>query len=157
MAKIDELFHCLIEKKGSDLHLEQGQKPKLRVQGEISEIEGTEVLTEEILKNIFQELVTPALWDKFNRVGDLDFAYAMGDAARFRSNFYRHFHGMGAVFRIIPTKILTLDQLNTPAVLKNFGSSAPDWFWLPAPPEAANQQLLPRLSIMSTKRPPGRS
>jgi len=121
MAKIDELFHCLIEKKGSDLHLEQGQKPKLRVQGEISEIEGTEVLTEEILKNIFQELVTPALWDKFNRVGDLDFAYAMGDAARFRSNFYRHFHGMGAVFRIIPTKILTLNQLNTPAVLKNFG------------------------------------
>lgn len=119
MPRIDKLFQYLIENKGSDLHLEEGQKPKIRCHGDLVEIYESEVLSDKIMKNLMSEIVDPAQWDIFKQRGDIDFAYSMGDTARFRSNYYRHFGGMGAVFRTIPTKILSLDELNAPLVLKN--------------------------------------
>ncbi|MBP7636010.1 PilT/PilU family type 4a pilus ATPase, partial [Candidatus Ozemobacteraceae bacterium] len=121
MAKIDEFFQAMIDLGGSDLHLEQGQKPKLRVNSEVRELDGREVLTGPFLSDLLAEIAPPALWQKYEKTGDLDFAYAMGTVARFRANYYRHFSGLGAVFRVIPSKILTLDQLNTPDILKSFG------------------------------------
>lgn len=120
MAQILDFFRELMSKNGSDLHLEQGQKPKIRRHGEIREIPGEPVLTGDVMDKILQELAPPRLWEKFRKTGDLDFAYAFGEAARFRANYYRHFHGLGAVFRIIPPRILSLDQLNIPPILKHF-------------------------------------
>ena len=121
VAKIDEFFQAMIDLGGSDLHLEQGQKPKLRVNSEVRELEGREVLTGPFLTDLLAEIAPPAVWQKYEKTGDLDFAYAMGTVARFRANYYRHFSGLGAVFRVIPSKILTLEQLDTPDILKSFG------------------------------------
>lgn len=121
VAKIDEFFQAMIDLGGSDLHLEQGQKPKLRVNSEVREMDGRDVLTGPFLSDLLAEIAPPALWQKYEQMGDLDFAYAMGTVARFRANYYRHFSGLGAVFRVIPSKILTLEQLNTPEILKSFG------------------------------------
>ncbi len=120
MAKIDALFQELINKGGSDLHLAQGQTPKIRLHGELQELENQSNLTQETLIELMKEIAEDTAWNHFSDSGDLDFAYALGNEARFRANYFRHFHGYGAIFRLIPSKILTLDELGMPEVLKSF-------------------------------------
>ncbi len=117
--EIDRMFEILIEKGGSDLHLEEGQPPKMRVHGKLEAFDGNR-LTKAYLERVLTEITTPRQWQRYVDHGDLDFAYAMGDRARFRANYFRHFYGHGAIFRIIPSKILTLDNLNAPDIFKSF-------------------------------------
>ncbi len=119
MAKIDTLFQTLIEKKGSDLHLEQGQKPKLRIHGKLEAIDAP-VLTGEEITSLLSEIASPSDWTHFESHGDLDFAYAYGTEARFRANYFRHFYGLGAVLRIIPSQIKTVEELGLPPKVKDF-------------------------------------
>ena len=122
MAYIDELFQALIENGASDLHLAEGQPPKIRRHGDIVPIwEGSAPLTHEQMAYMLSEICTPEKWQKYEECGDLDFAYQMDENNRFRCNYLKQAHGYGAVFRIIPTKILTLEQLNVPQVIKEFG------------------------------------
>ncbi len=118
VAELDRFFHTLISLKGSDLHLEQGQLPKMRVHGDLCPIEGEGVLTQEAMNALLGEIASPDGWERFRHTGDLDFAYALGGEARFRVNYYRHFFGLGAVFRLIPSKVVTLEQLGMPDTLK---------------------------------------
>jgi twitching motility protein PilT len=122
MAEIDKLFEKMIEMDGSDLHLKQGQPPRMRVHGHLEPIEGYAPLDEATLARMLKE-ITPdeSYWERFLRTGDLDFAYSMGVAARFRANCFRQFFGFGAIFRIIPTEILTLDKIGAPAVFSTLG------------------------------------
>jgi twitching motility protein PilT len=117
MAHIDVLFRHLIEKGGSDLHLAEGQPPKCRCHGEIEVIREGE-LTRSEMKTLLSEICGETRWKRFEEVGDLDFAYEMDEHSRFRCNFLKQSHGYGAVFRIIPTKILTVEQLGLPPVVK---------------------------------------
>src|SRR3989338_8119146 len=119
MAKIDALFKTLIEQKGSDLHLEQGQKPKIRLNGRLIECEAP-VLSGEEITSLLSEIASKEDWEHFGSHGDLDFAHIFGAEARFRANYFRHFFGMGAVFRIIPSQIKTLDELGLPPKVKDF-------------------------------------
>jgi len=120
MAYIDTLFKVLIESGGSDLHLGQGQPPKIRRHGEIISI-SDEILTLEQMSYMLSEICTPNRWKKFEENGDLDFAYEMDADNRFRCNYLKQTNGYGAVFRIIPTKIKTLEDLGVPQVIKRFG------------------------------------
>lgn len=122
MAAIDKLFQILMTFEGSDLHLKQGQKPKIRVHGHLTEVEDYPVLTEKHLTELLEEIVPEqSYWDRFIKSGDVDFAYAMGNVARFRANYFRQFFGYGAIFRIIPSKILTLETIRAPETFKTFG------------------------------------
>ncbi|MBF0331815.1 MAG: PilT/PilU family type 4a pilus ATPase [Candidatus Omnitrophica bacterium] len=118
MPKIDRIFEQMIALKASDLHMAQGQRPKMRVHGSLVEVEGTTVLTQEELRGLLIEIAPPERWAKFEQGGDLDFAYALGQAARFRANYYRQFFGLGAVFRLIPSQVISLDKLDMPPALK---------------------------------------
>lgn len=118
MAEIDTLFKTLIERKGSDLHLEEGQKAKIRLQGVLVDI-GQERLTRESLSKLLSPIAEPSEWENFFATGDLDFAHAF-DGNRFRANYFKHFHGIGAVFRLIPSKICTIEELDLPQHIKNF-------------------------------------
>lgn len=120
MAKIDRLFEVLLKLQGSDLHLLEGEKPKVRVHGRLEPIEKEPVLTREIIEGYLKEICEPERWARFIETMDLDFAYAKDEQFRFRSNYYFHLKGMGAVFRTIPTTIQTLEELNLPPVLKTF-------------------------------------
>jgi twitching motility protein PilT len=119
MAKIDSLFYQLIKKNGSDLHLAQGRKPKIRVNGRLMELSEYPVFTREYLCEILMEISSPELWEKFQDSGDIDFAYDLDNGSRFRSNYLRHFYGFGAVFRLIPSRIMTFDELQLPPVCKS--------------------------------------
>lgn len=117
MPRIDALFDIMLAENGSDLHLAEGQPPKIRRHGQLMKLD-LPVLTAEVMTDYLQEICEPDRWQHFLHTGDLDFAYVFGDRARFRSNFLYQAHGMGAVFRTIPTKIKTLDDLDLPPVLK---------------------------------------
>lgn len=119
MAKIDTFFETLIAEGGSDLHLGEGEPPKIRIHGEIKPIR-EEILTSEEMKNLLQEIAGAKRWGKFTEGGDLDFAYEMNESARFRCNFLKQVKGYGAVFRLIPTKIASLEELGVPEVIKTF-------------------------------------
>lgn len=121
MPKIDQLFETMISRGGSDLHLEEGQVPKIRLNGILVDLDQP-VLTESSLLEYLHEICGPNHWQRFKDTADVDFAYDMGGKARFRSNYFRHASGFGAIFRIIPTKILTLEQLQAPTVLQSFAT-----------------------------------
>lgn len=120
MAYIDQFFEVLIEAGASDLHLAQGQPPKIRRHGDIVAIR-EEIITQEEAAYMLSEIAGPTRWAQYEEKGDLDFAYEMNEDSRFRCNFLKQTNGYGAVFRLIPTKILTLEQLGIPEVVKEFG------------------------------------
>ncbi len=120
MPYIDQFFAVLVNAGASDLHLAEGQPPKIRRHGEVIGIR-EEVLTHEEMSYMMSEISGPERWQRFEEGGDLDFAYEMDEHSRFRCNFLKQAHGYGCVFRLIPTKIMTLDQLGIPPVVKEFG------------------------------------
>lgn len=122
MAAIDTLFEILIDKNGSDLHLAQGQPPKCRVHGELEVVDDYPALTQEEITSLLKEIADKQKWEKYVSSGDCDFAYTMGTKARFRANYLRQAHGFGAVFRVIPSEVLTLEQVDAPEVFKSFAA-----------------------------------
>ena len=122
MATIDKYFKILVESGGSDLHLSEGEPPKIRIHGGVSAIEGEAILEGESFKNMLAEICDPKAFARYLEEGDLDFAYEMDEESRFRCNFLKQRQGLGAVFRLIPTKILTLEDLGIPEVVKEFAN-----------------------------------
>jgi twitching motility protein PilT len=120
MAYIDQFFEVLISAGASDLHLGEGQPPKIRRHGEIMPIRN-EVLTHDEMAYMMSEISGPDRWDRFMQHGDLDLAYEMDEHSRFRCNFLKTAGGLGCVYRLIPTKISSLEQLGIPPVVKEFG------------------------------------
>ena len=117
MAKIDEFFRMMAEQGASDLHLISGQQPVLRVDGELERITGQAVLTQDTLHPLLDEIMPGSKKDQFESSGDVDFGYEIPGLARFRCNCFNHKHGLGAVFRKIPSKILTAEELGLPPIL----------------------------------------
>lgn len=121
MADIDSLFTYLVEAGGSDLHLSEGEHPKIRIHGAISEIPDQKLLTHELIDSLLSEICDPKAYELYKNTGDLDFAYSMDKQSRFRCNYLQQKNGLAAVFRLIPTEIASLEDLNIPQVIKQFG------------------------------------
>jgi twitching motility protein PilT len=119
--QIDALFQVLVTEGGSDLHLGEGEYPKYRKNGDIQPIPNTEVLTHASLSALLEEICPPQYWQKYLKTGDLDFAYEMDEESRFRCNYHKHLNGFGAIFRLIPNRIKTIDELGVPKILETFG------------------------------------
>lgn len=113
MARIDALFKLMSDKGASDLHLSTGAPPIFRLRGEM-ERQNFKVLVHEELKAILYEILTQKQRDHFEEKHDLDFAYSVPGLARFRGNMMMQHRGISAVFRIIPSKILSADDLGLP-------------------------------------------
>ncbi|MEZ4371232.1 MAG: type IV pilus twitching motility protein PilT [Polyangiaceae bacterium] len=116
MAQIDRLFDVLLDRGGSDLHLSVGYPPMIRSKGDLVRISQTPI-GKELMEQLLGEICDPERFKTFQETGDLDFAYAYGNKARFRANYLRKTTGAGAVFRTIPSKILTAEQLDLPAAV----------------------------------------
>jgi twitching motility protein PilT len=121
MARIDAYFQYLVANKGSDLHLSEGQPPKVRKHGSVVAIPDQPVLEGEEFKEMLAEICDPKAFERYLETGDLDFAYSMDEESRFRCNYLKQNHGLGAVFRLIPTEIMSLESLGVPEVVKQFG------------------------------------
>jgi len=118
----DELrifLRALISQGGSDLHIKAGAIVRLRVDGSLK-ILGNETLTAKMVDTIIQEITTPEQYKKLNKEKSLDFTYVLGAEYRFRVNCFYQMDGLSAVFRLIPVKIMTLEELNLPEVIKSF-------------------------------------
>ncbi len=120
MAYIDRFLNVVVEQGGSDLHIGESQPPKIRRHGDVMPIREEPVTRDEAVR-MLSEIAGSDNWQIFNERGDLDFAYEMDAKSRFRCNFLKQANGYGAVFRLIPTEIASLEQLGIPAVVKEFG------------------------------------
>ncbi len=121
MAQIDAFFKLMNEKGASDLHLVAGQQPVLRIDGEIERVK-YKVLDNDTLKSMIYEIAPEEKIKEFEETGDVDFAYEIPGLARYRANFFLQKNGVGAVFREIPSAIMTCDQLGFPPVVKRLAT-----------------------------------
>jgi len=121
MAQIDTFFRQMKEQGASDLHMVIGFPPLLRLRGELIPLDAP-VLTPESNKKILFEILDPNQQEAIEKNKDFDKAYELDGIGRFRCNFLYQHRGIGAVFRIIPTKILTLSQLGMPEVVSTIAN-----------------------------------
>lgn len=118
MAAIDQLFDTMLAQGASDLHISPNYPPMLRSRGDLEPIAGAKPLTDAAIQKLLYEILNPTQKAQFETENDLDFAHNFGTKARFRGNYMRKTTGVGAVFRVIPTKILTMEQLKLPDAIR---------------------------------------
>lgn len=115
---MDVFFKFMVEQGASDLHMSVTAPPILRLHGEMMPMK-YRAFTQEYLKALLLEIMTEMQRERFEKTGDLDFAYELPEVGRFRANVFVDRNGVGAVFRTIPTKILSAEQLGlSSAILK---------------------------------------
>ena len=117
MAAIDTLLKSMLEKGGSDLHLTVGLPPKIRASGSLQPL-NDQPLDAAAMEALLSEICPPRRWQDFLDRKDLDLAHEIPGVARFRGNYLYNHWGQAAVFRQIPAKILSFDDLKLPEALK---------------------------------------
>lgn len=117
MAAIDTLLKSMLEKGGSDLHLTVGLPPKIRASGSLQPL-NDQPLDAAGMESLLREICPPRRWQDFLERKDLDLAHEIPGVARFRGNYLYNHWGQAAVFRQIPAKILSFDDLKLPEALK---------------------------------------
>ena len=118
MNKIDEYLKNALVKESSDLHFISGDPPRVRVHGSLKTLNNAP-LTIDFVKDCMYEIMSGTTQNDFERDDAVDFAYEIPDISRFRVNVMRHLNGIGAVFRAIPSKALTLDDLDMPTAVRD--------------------------------------
>jgi len=113
-AEIDRLLSKMVDLKASDLHISTGSPPLVRLDGDMIPMPGESMLSAESVQNILWPMVPSRNREEFDQTHDTDFAHEISGVARFRSNLFVDLKGMGAVFRVIPSKILSVEQLGLP-------------------------------------------
>jgi twitching motility protein PilT len=119
MARIDSYFKFMKEQSASDLHLSTGNPPMLRIHGELVRVDAPPLENDD-LKALVYEIAPETKIKLFEETGDVDFGYEYPGFARYRANFLNQKNGIAAVFRIIPSKVLTAEELGLPPVIKRF-------------------------------------
>jgi twitching motility protein PilT len=114
---ITQLLAFGVEQGASDCHLSAGEPPMIRIHGDLKKLDHPPLTREEAHALVF-DIMNDAQRKAFEETHECDFSFEMGAVARFRVNVFMQRKGEGAVFRTIPTKILTLEQLEMPAILK---------------------------------------
>ena len=119
--KIDRFLRLMTSRGASDLHLTVGRPPMLRVSGSIEPIR-YRIVSESDFADLMKPIVIPRIWEEFVATGDADLSYEVPGLSRFRVNLFRQQRGAGAVFRVIPTKIMTLEQLGMPEPIRRLAA-----------------------------------
>ncbi|MCC7170386.1 MAG: type IV pilus twitching motility protein PilT, partial [Planctomycetes bacterium] len=117
MAWIDSLFKRMVESGASDLHMSSTLRPMFRLHGDMEPVEGCPEITADQMRQILFEITPERNKAQFDEEWDSDFAYEIPGLARFRANLFMDRRGPGAVFRVIPTKILTSEDLGLPKAI----------------------------------------
>ncbi len=117
MPELDRLLRHLKDQGGSDLHLAAGMEPRLRVRGELVSVADSRPLADAELRALLEPAASERHWREWSETHDVDFAYGLAGVARFRANYFVQEHGAGAVFRMIPEEIVSLDALALPPAI----------------------------------------
>jgi twitching motility protein PilT len=118
VAKIDDYLEEILKRDGSDLHFMAGDPPRVRQYGKLTNLRAERLGADFVREAIYEIMPRKAL-DRFETRDGTDFAYTLGTVARFRVNVLRQLNGMGAVFRAIPSKAQSLEQLRMPEAVRN--------------------------------------
>src|SRR4029434_7616452 len=110
MAKIDAFFNLMFEQKASDVHLSSGNNPMLRINGELHRVDHPP-LDNDALKTLLYEIAAEYQIKVIEETGDVDFGYEIPNVSRFRANFFNQKSGIAAVFRQIPSKEVSFEDL----------------------------------------------
>jgi twitching motility protein PilT len=116
MTTLPELLRTLVEQGGSDLHLTTSTPPQIRVHGHLQRLDGAE-LTPSDTKQLAYSVLTDAQKKRFEETKELDFSFGIKGIARFRCNMFNQRGAVGAVYRVIPEKILGFQELGLPSVI----------------------------------------
>ncbi|MCC7015371.1 MAG: type IV pilus twitching motility protein PilT [Planctomycetes bacterium] len=109
----------VIERNGSDLHLNPGRPPVIRIHGDLVSLAGAEVLTDDAVENLCRSMTNDAQWAELQSVGTTDFGIAHPSGNRFRTSVFRQRGRLSAVLRLIPNKLLSFDQIGLPEGCKD--------------------------------------
>ncbi|MSQ84933.1 MAG: PilT/PilU family type 4a pilus ATPase [Myxococcales bacterium] len=109
--RLDPMLKRMVAEGASDLHMSGNHRPRWRIDGEMREIADAKVLSESNVYDIIESGMPERNRKQFIEENDTDYAYSLADVARFRCNVFRDHNGVCAVMRVIPSKILTLEQL----------------------------------------------
>ncbi|MET0752274.1 MAG: type IV pilus twitching motility protein PilT [Pyrinomonadaceae bacterium] len=119
-GRMDALFQQMAQVGASDLHMSVSMPPMIRKDGKMQQLQCNEgVLAPEAMKELLTSIMPAKNQEEFSKRNDTDFAYEIANLARFRANIFADRKGMGGVFRIIPTKILTAEQLGLSQAIMN--------------------------------------
>ena len=121
MARIDAFFDFMKKHGASDIHLVSGRKPTARIMGDIERLK-RDVLDDDELRSMLYEITPEDKIKVFEETGDIDFGYEIPGQARYRTNLFKHHGGIGAVFREIPSTIMTANELGLPPVISQLAS-----------------------------------
>jgi twitching motility protein PilT len=116
MAQIDAFFKLMNDEGASDLHMVADQQPILRIRGDMERVKFKRMANDE-LRTMLYEICPEEKIKVFEENGDVDFGYEIPGLARYRCNFFQQKFGIGAVFREIPSDIMTCEQLGLPKVV----------------------------------------
>lgn len=117
MARLDELLVQTLQRSGSDLHLLAGEPPRVRVHGDLLPLQEAQLAPGPVQEMLFEIMPRRAI-EQFEQQDCADFAYELAGQSRFRVNVLRHLGGMGAVLRAIPSRALTLAELEMPEAVQ---------------------------------------
>ncbi len=120
VSHLDELFHQMLDMKASDIHLKSGKVPMVRVDGSMLAMPGRAPIDGETLTALLHAIMPEKNKIEFRETNDTDFAHELGERSRMRANVFRDIVGIGGVFRQIPTKILSAEELGLPPVVLGF-------------------------------------
>jgi len=131
--ELEELLYTTIEQNASDLHINVGRKPTLRIDGVLRPLIKKDIVTPQMAENLILALMDEQQKKRFLANKELDFSYTFKDKARFRINSYFSKGYMAASLRFIPTKIKTIEELNLPPVLHEFAQKTQGFFLVVGP------------------------
>src|SRR6185295_9405955 len=118
--RIEILLEEVIKKKASDLHIQVGLPPMLRIDGALIPVAGTDALTEEAVEALVFAILDEDQKQILLKDKEFDFSFAFGDLGRFRVNAFHERGNLAAALRLIPNEILTVEQLGLPQTVNNF-------------------------------------
>jgi twitching motility protein PilT len=120
--RIEILLEEVIKKKASDLHLQVGLAPILRIDGSLAPIPGLPILTEDTIETLIFAILDDEQKQILLKDKEFDFSFAFGDLGRFRVNAFHERGNLAAALRLIPNEILTTEQLGLPKIIDNFAA-----------------------------------
>lgn len=120
--RIEVLLEEVIKKKASDLHIQVGLPPMLRIDGALMPVTGTEVLNEESVEALVFAILDEDQKQILLKDKEFDFSFAFGDMGRFRVNAFHERGNLAAALRLIPNEILTIEQLGLPQIVNKFAN-----------------------------------
>jgi twitching motility protein PilT len=119
--KVDRFLRLMNDRGASDFHLTVGRPPMVRASGAMETIR-YRVISDSDFEELIQPITSETIWKAFTEGGDADYSYEIPGLSRYRVNLFRQQRGAGAVFRVIPTKIMTIDQLGLPEQVRRIAS-----------------------------------